>query len=64
MLIHVSWFIIRAQVQEVVLVEVQNAKVSNAGVARAVASSWNSDAAVTVLTVASRGHAPAPSPTP
>lgn len=39
------------QVQEVVLLEVEGAQVSHAGVARAVSSSWGGNAAVTVLTV-------------
>jgi hypothetical protein len=54
--------VVCAQVQEVVLVEVQDAKVSHAGIARAVSRSWGGDAAVTVLTVTSRGLAPASSP--
>lgn len=54
--------VVCAQIQEVVLVEVQDAKVSHAGIARVVSSSWGGDASVTVLTVTSRGLAPASLP--
>jgi hypothetical protein len=40
-----------SQVQEVVLLEVEGAKVSHAGVSRAVSSSWGGDAVFTVLSM-------------